>query len=194
MNASTITDAEIKGLIDKWGIARTIEVRNAICPRNVWGAKAIAEYKALMPLIKEVKPRILAILAEREAQAEAEARAARARVDAIPGLAEIRNAQASAEEYHRAFNAAFNSEDACVIQARLVEPTTDNIGALLAKYPAAAAYQEAERNAYKSCDYMVAAGRKAMSAIEANPACYADAIATMRATISVEVDRAMRND
>lgn len=133
--------------------------------------------KAALAAIKAAKPEIVAILlAQREADLRAE-QERQAKIDAIPGLREIKAARADLVNWKLEFDASFDGESGGV--GVRPKPKYD-MDALHAKYPRAKAYLDAEDFAASDNDAKAAAGRKALEAI-INGADYERAVSTMEA-------------
>lgn len=66
-----------------------------------------------------------------------------AKINAIPGLSEIRNAQADLRAWHRELNASFEGDAACGGMGVRPKPTHD-LDALRKQYPKAVAYLKAD--------------------------------------------------
>lgn len=119
--------------------------------------------KAALAAIKAAKPEIVAtLLAQREAGLRAE-QERQAKIDAIPGLREIKAARADLVNWKLEFDASFDGENGGSVGVR-PKPKYD-MDALLAKYPRAKAYLDAEDFAASDNDAKAAAGRKALEAI-----------------------------
>lgn len=128
--------------------------------------------------IKARKSDILAALME-EHNAEKSARAEReAKINAIPGLREIKAAQEDMERWREEFITSFESEAGGGVGVR-TKPKYDMAG-LYAKYPRAKAYLEASDYANAEHYVKAGAGKKAMEAI-INGEDYEQAINNMKA-------------
>lgn len=128
--------------------------------------------------IKARKPDIFAVLME-EHKAEKSARAEReAKINAIPGLREIKVAQEDIARWREEFTASFGSEAGGSVGVH-TKPAYDMAG-LYAKYPRAKAYLEASD--YSNAEHYVKAnaGKKALEAI-INGEDYEQAIDIMKA-------------
>ena len=128
------------------------------------GRADLARADGNMEAIKAAKPQIIA---DWQAQQDAERKAytdRQAKIDAIPGLAEIRAAMEAQANWHREFRASFEGPEAVGGLGIRPQPTTD-IDALLSRYPVAAAYLDAQ--AFADADNYIKseAGRKAVDAI-----------------------------
>ena len=124
-------------------------------------------------VIKSAKTEIMAWI-EREAEEKIKAADARqAKIDAIPGLSEIKKAIDTMDNYRLDFDRAFEDENG-------VYPTMPdvNIRKMLSEYPHAAAYLEAENNSLSYNDEISLIGRKALEKVIDGD--YQSAIATMR--------------
>lgn len=114
--------------------------------------------------IRAAKPEIIAyFMAEREA-AERELRERQAKVDAIEGLQEIRDAMAAVAKWHQAFQASFEGEGAVGGLGVGKKPTV-NIQELKNKYPRAAAYLLAEDWSFAANFVKSSAGSTALEEI-----------------------------
>lgn len=128
--------------------------------------------------IKGRKAEILAVLME-EFEAEKRARAEReAKINAIPGLHEIRAARDDIERWREEFTSSFESESGGGVGVR-AKPKYD-MADLYDKYPRAKAYLEASDFANAEHYVKASAGKKAMEAI-INGEDYEQAIAAMKA-------------
>ena len=125
------------------------------------------------------------LLARRDARIQAEAER-QARIDAIPGLAEIRAAKEEIEEWDRKFAATFAGPNACGGLGMGPRPAHD-IPAMLAKYPRAAAYLKAEAWARGAHYAKVAAGKAALEKIIQGED-FAAALAEMEAAWAAHCD------
>lgn len=134
--------------------------------------------KAALAAIKAAKPEIVAaLLAQREAGLRAE-QERQAKIDAIPGLREIKAARANLVNWKLEFDASFDGENGGGVGVR-PKPKYD-MDALHAKYPRAKAYLDAQDFAASDNDAKAAAGRKALVAI-INGKDYERAVSTMEA-------------
>ena len=134
--------------------------------------------KAALAAIKAAKPEIVAILlAQREADLRAE-QERQAKIDAIPGLREIKAARADLVNWKLEFDASFDGENGGGVGVR-PKPKYD-MDALHAKYPRAKAYLDAEDVAASDNDAKAAAGRKALEVI-INGEDYERAVSAMEA-------------
>ena len=119
--------------------------------------------KAVLAAIKAAKPEIVAaLLAQREAGLRAE-QERQSKIDAIPGLREIKAAYADLVNWKLEFDASFDSENGGGVGVR-PKPKYD-MDAMYAQYPRAKAYLDAEDFAASENDAKAAAGRKALEAI-----------------------------
>ena len=119
--------------------------------------------KAALAAIKAAKPEIVAaLLAQREASLRAE-QERQSKIDAIPGLREIKAARTDFVNWKLEFDASFDGENGGGVGVR-PKPKYD-MDALHAKYPRAKAYLDAEDFAASDNDAKAAAGRKALEAI-----------------------------
>lgn len=119
--------------------------------------------KAALAAIKAAKPEIVAaLLAQREACLRAE-QERQAKIDAIPGLREIKAARTDLVNWKLEFDASFDGENGGGVGVR-PKPKYD-MDALQAKYPRAKAFLDAEDFSASDNDAKAAAGRKALDAI-----------------------------
>lgn len=119
--------------------------------------------KSALAAIKAVKPEIVsALLAERDAGVRAQ-QERQAKIDAIPGLCEIKSALADLMNWQLEFNASFDGEGGGGVGVR-PKPKYD-MDALYAKYPRAKAYLDAQDFAASENYAKSAAGQKALEAI-----------------------------
>lgn len=176
-----------------------IETYNiSLCERLEWGkglvpdgrikvgSLAKAQKDGAIDMIKTKKPEIMSVLlARRDARIQAEAER-QARIDAIPGLAEIRAAKEEIEEWDRKFAATFAGPNACGGLGMGPRPAHD-IPAMLAKYPRAAAYLKAEAWARGAHYAKVAAGKAALEKIIQGED-FAAALAEMEAAWAAHCD------
>lgn len=131
--------------------------------------------KAALAAIKAAKPEIVAtLLAQREACLRAE-QERQSKIDAIPGLREIKAARADLVNWKLEFDASFDGESGGV--GVRPKPNYD-MDALHVKYPRAKAYLDAEDFSASTNDAKAAAGKKALEAI-INGENYKQAIDTM---------------
>lgn len=134
--------------------------------------------KAALAAIKAAKPEIVAaLLAQREADLRAE-QERQAKIDAIPGLREIKAVRADLVNWKLEFDASFDGENGGGVGVR-PRPKYD-MDALHAKYPRAKAYLDAEDFAASGNDAKAAAGKKALEAI-INGENHERAVSTMEA-------------
>ena len=147
-----------------------------------WGKPEAAKYR------DEIRSKKAEIIAYLDAQAEAKRKAyeeRKAKIAAIEGLKEIRDAKYDLEAWHREWEKSF---DHCGGLGVRRKPVYD-FAALYDKYPVAHAYLLAEGNSY-SHNYEVALiGRKALEAIIDDPQNYESAIAEMERELSDFADR-----
>lgn len=134
--------------------------------------------KAALAAIKAAKPEIVAaLLAQREAGLRAE-QERQEKINAIPGLREIKSALADLMNWQLEFNASFDGEGGGGVGVR-PKPKYD-MAALHAKYPRAKAYLDAEDFSASDNDAKAAAGRKALESI-INGEDYERAVSAMEA-------------
>ena len=119
--------------------------------------------KAALAAIKAAKPEIVAsLLAQREACLRAE-QDRQSKIDAIPGLREIKAARADLVNWKLEFDASFDGENGGGVGVR-PKPKYD-MDAMYAKYPRAKAYLDAQEFAASENDAKSAAGQKALESI-----------------------------
>lgn len=99
--------------------------------------------EALLEHIRAVRPALMEYLLEKERSKKQAAQDLAAKIKAIPGLLEIRNAQADLRAWHRELNASFEGDAACGGMGVRPKPTHD-LDALRKQYPKAAAYLKAD--------------------------------------------------
>ena len=117
--------------------------------------------KAALAAIKAAKPEIVAaLMAQREACLRAE-QERQAKIDAIPGLREIKAARADLVNWKLEFDASFDGENGGGVGVR--PKPKYNMDALHAKYPRAKAYLDAADFAASENDAESAAGIAASS-------------------------------
>lgn len=134
--------------------------------------------KSALAAIKAAKPEIVAaLLAQREACLRAE-QERQSKIDAIPGLREIKAARADLVNWKLEFDASFDGENGGGVGVR-PKPKYD-MDTLQAKYPRAKAYLDAQDFAASENAAKSAAGQKALEAI-INGDDYALAISAMEA-------------
>lgn len=115
-----------------------------------------------MAYAKEHKPEIMQYLIDKEAEEKRAAEERQAKIDAIPGLEELRAARADAATWHDEWTANIGRGDSGVgLRAR---PQYD-FKALEAKYPRAVAYLKAEAMSYAANDVKAGAGKEALERI-----------------------------
>lgn len=119
--------------------------------------------KAALAAIKAAKPEIVAaLLAERDAGLRAQEER-QSKIDAIPGLREIKAARADLVNWKLEFDASFDGENGGGVGVR-PKPEYD-MAALYARYPRAKAYLTAQDFAASENYAKSAAGQKALAAI-----------------------------
>lgn len=119
-----------------------------------------AERDGVIDELKLKKAEIIAYLDGIEQTKKAKAAARQAKIDAILGLREIEQKRDALNKYHYDFNRALENGDGLFPK----RPDVD-MPALLAKYPHAAAYLKAEKNAYSPNCEISAIGTKALEAV-----------------------------
>ena len=113
--------------------------------------------------IKEHRDEILKKIMEAKEQEKRAHQERQAKIDAIPGLAEIKAALAKAADWNRRFNASFETESG---GGWGVGPRPQyDFEAAYKKYPQAHAYLIAEREAYKSNYELAEIGRRALEKV-----------------------------
>lgn len=167
----TMTAAE---LVERYGIRdagnHKVAVSNTFNAQKDGAEKVMAELKAR-------KPEILDYFQDQRKAAQRAWEEREAKINAIPGLTELKAAYAARAEYRNRFNLSFDGEYAVGGMGIGPRPTTD-IDALRIQYPAAAAFLLAEDKANSTNFKIAGIGRDAMDAIIANPADYAAAMET----------------
>lgn len=131
------------------------------------------------PLLAEIKA---ALLAERE-EARRQAAERQARIDAIPGLKEIRALIEARADWRDELTRQMDSEDGCTSMPGYPE---GDIKALCAQYPRAAAYLRAEAWAEAENDVKSQAGAEALEKI-LNGEPHEEALAEMEQTWQAHV-------
>lgn len=117
--------------------------------------------------------------AQREAEEKARAER-RAKIDAIPGLREIQEAQADLALWHDEFERSFDDRYGAGVGGMGVRPKPKyDIAAMKKQYPAAAAYLKAEAESLRANYELAGIGQTALEAIIADPDNYAEALAEM---------------
>ena len=140
--------------------------------------------------IRAKKLEIIAYITEQEREAERKAAERRKKIDAIPGLKEIKDAIDDLDAWNYEFEASFDDRRGAGVGGLGVRPRpTVDIPALKEKYPAAAAYLRAENEAYKTNDELSSIGYRALDAIIEDHTRYAEAMEKMEAEISAFTDR-----
>lgn len=132
-----LEEMSVVEIIEACGIslAPAGQIYVARVPAEISRAAAQAFFKARKPeIVKELQARREAERAAWEGQ--------QAKIDAIEGLAEIREAREKMNQWHRRFNSSFSGPNACGGFGVGPRPNVD-IDALKAKYPRAAAYLKA---------------------------------------------------
>ena len=112
--------------------------------------------------VRRKKPEIMAFLKEKEAEEKRRYEERQAKIKAIEGLEEIREAISEQIKWHEDFNRAMESESGCMCMRAKPE---DNIEELKQKYPRAAAYLSAEHESLKSNLELAEIGQKALESI-----------------------------
>ena len=134
----------------------------------------LAEFSEQM---KALKPEIMQYLIDQENGKARAAKERQERIDAIPGLAELKNAIGDLGKWTEEFERNLERGDSGVgLRPR---PQYD-IDAMRTKYPRAAAFLEAEKMAYSPHYVKSAAGQKALDRI-INGEDYAQALADAKA-------------
>lgn len=146
----------IKEIIKKYGI--TIYGEDKIRVSNV----SLLRKDKAEETIKSQKSEIMAYLKEEEAEKKRAFEERQAKINAIEGLKEIKNAIEEQIKWRQDFNRAMESEDGCIGMRAKPE---DNISELKEKYPRAAAYLAAEAESFKSNYEFSAIGKRALEAI-----------------------------
>lgn len=151
----------IDQMIDNYRITLSTDSKGKFDGRLRINAPQRMEADNARPAIAAAKAEIVAALQDRVAAHRRAAEERAAKIAAIPGLAEIRAARADLDAWQREFNASFDDVGGLGVRQK---PSYD-IPAMLAAYPTAAAYLEAESFASALHDVKASAGRKALAAI-----------------------------
>ena len=148
---------EVKALIKKYNLqAVEKDGKMMVFTRARVTAKDVAA-------IKENRDEILKEILDAKEQARKAYEERQAKINAIPGLSEIKAALAKAADWNRRFNASFETEDG---GGWGVGPRPQyDFEAAYKKYPQAHAYLIAEREAYKSNYELAAIGRRALEKV-----------------------------
>ena len=109
--------------------------------------------------LKAVKPQVMEYLLQQEEESRRAYEARQAKIDAIPGLREIKDAIADLEAWQDEWNASFQGEGGGGVGVR-PRPKYD-IKGMHEKYPRASAYLKAESYELAAHYVKSAAGRKA---------------------------------
>lgn len=126
---------------------------NGQAGRKMYNEISAGKHRAEMLEIK-------AYLQAQEAEKNRRAAERQKKIDAIPGIKEIRDAQDKIDDYHRRLDEAMEAGKGWVSAKPAV-----SVNALQAKYPRAADYLMAEAWSYAANDRKAALGREAMEAI-----------------------------
>lgn len=137
---------------------------------KIWDSNKVIKDNAL-EMLRSNKPEIIAEL-QRRFNATAERNA---KIEAIEGLKEIMTAQAAWENYRDEIDRRMSDENLSSIG---IASPKDNLAALTARYPRAAAYITAESYQNASNDVKASAGRNALERI-VNGEDYTEALADM---------------
>jgi len=124
---------------------------------------AVRPSESEMDLLKRIKPEVLAYFAEEKARKQARREARQAKINAIEGLQELRNALDDEARYARAFDRMMENE--CNDGVNPPKRPTVKSADLKEKYPRAAAYIKAENWSFSNNYAKSAAGEKAMKRI-----------------------------
>lgn len=148
---------EVKELIKKYNLqAVEKDGKMMVFTRAKVTAKDVAA-------IKENRDEILKEIMDAKEQEKRAYQERQAKIDAIPGLAEIKAALTKAADWDRQFNASFETEDG---GGWGVGPRPQyDFEAAYKKYPQAHAYLIAEREAYKSNYELAAIGKRALEKV-----------------------------
>ena len=139
----------------------------------------LAQREGAVDEIRQKKPEILAYLDEQSRAIREAAEERQRKIDAIPGLKEIKAARSDLVNWQYEFSKSFDGEGGGGVGVR-PKPKYD-LAEMEKGYPAAAAYLKAEKMA-NSYNYRLSAiGKKAMDRIISDPNSYAAAIADMEA-------------
>lgn len=126
-------------------------------------------------LIKNNKSAIVDLLKSKKAAEDAKCEARQAKVNAIEGLSEIKNAISAWNKYHREFNRRMENE---YLSSSLPAVPQANVAELKTQYPKANAFLMAESYSFANNSTKANAGKKALEAIISGKS-YKKAIATM---------------
>lgn len=146
-----------------------------------------AEFEKALPLLKEHKAEIIAYLKKQEADRKATVKERQAKINAIEGLTEIKNAIYDLNRWEEEFNASFDDVGGLGVRPK---PKYD-MDALYKKYPVATAYLKAEKEAEKSNYELSNIGKKALNKIIDCPENYIAIIEEMEREIKAFVERHM---
>lgn len=149
-------------LIDRYGLFLDYDA-NGYTGRVLVSNRGLCIADDALPAIRAAKPEIYAILMGQVAATLEEARQRDAKIAAIPGLQEIRDAQADLARWKREWNASFDGEGGGGVGVRK-RPDYD-LPAMYKAYPLAAAYLEAEEFSLSYNDAKSSAGSAALEAL-----------------------------
>lgn len=161
---------EIAEIIKKYNIRISKDGAQLACDKRIMKDAEAVEF------VKSHKAEIIAYIKNEEDAKRRAAEERKAKIAAIEGLEEIRDARADLAAWHEEFNASFNDVGGLGVRPK---PEYD-FDALNAQYPRAAAYLAAEAFEYAANYAKSAAGKKAKERI-INGEDYKQAIADMEA-------------
>ena len=152
---------EVKDLIKKYNLqAVEKDGKMMVHTRDRVPAKDAAVIKANR---EEILKEILKEILDAKEQARKAYQERQAKIDAIPGLLEIKNDLAKAADWRRRFNASFETEDG---GGWGVGPRPNyDFDAAYKKYPQAHAYLIAEKEAYKANYELAEIGQRALEKV-----------------------------
>lgn len=149
-------------LIDRYGLFLDYDA-NGYTGRVLVSNRDLCIADDALPAIKAAKPEIYAILIGQVAATLEETRQRDSKIAAIPGLQEIRDAQADLARWKREWDASFEGEGGGGVGVRK-RPEYD-LAAMCKAYPLAAAYLEAEEFSHSYNDVKSSAGSAALEAL-----------------------------
>ena len=131
-----------------------------------------------LEMIKERKAELLAFLKAEKEQERLAYEERRAKINAIEGLEEIRNAKADLDLWHSEFSKSFDGDYAVGGLGVREKPHYD-FEAMYEKYPVAVSFLKAEEYAEKTNARLSAIGQRALDAIIENPTSHEEIIKKM---------------
>lgn len=150
------TKNEIREMVEKYSISKFGS--DKIRVGNICAAKR----DDAADLIRSLKAEIMAYLDAMEAEKKASSEARKARIDAIEGLAELRDTMRSWEQYRSDFSRRMENEGMSSFTPETPSVTVEEIAN---KYPRAAAYVKAEGMSNSSHFFKASCGREALEKI-----------------------------